>query len=63
MGLTQLLQRWMKGEDARAIEKAKEESRMTSHERDVEAEDFEAQKEDIAATRGLAGSSPEDLDR
>ena len=63
MGLRELFQRWRKGEDARAVERAGEESRMTPYERDVDREDFEARKDDLAATRGLAGSAPEDLDR
>jgi hypothetical protein len=62
MGLKELFQRWTKGEDARAVERAKEESQMTPHERDVDREDFEARKDDVAATRGLAGAAPEDLD-
>ena len=63
MGLKQLFQRWSKGEDARAVERAAEETRMTPYERDVDREDYEARKDDVAATRGLAGSKPEDLDR
>jgi len=61
MGLKQLFQRWSKGEDARAVERAKEESGMTPHERDVDREDFEGHKDDIAATRGLAGSAAADV--
>jgi hypothetical protein len=62
MGLKELFQRWTKGEDARAVERAEEESEMTPLERDVDREDFEAHKDDVAVTRGLAGSEPEDLD-
>jgi hypothetical protein len=60
MGLKQLFQRWSKGEDARAIGQVEEESQMTPHERDAGREDFEARKDDIAATRGPAGSAAED---
>ena len=62
MGLKELFQRWTKGEDARAVERAKEEARMTALERDADREDFEARKDDVAATRGLGGAKPEDLD-
>jgi len=61
MGIKQLFQRWSKGEDARAVERAKEESDMTPYERDVDREDFEARKDDIAATRGPAGSAAADV--
>jgi hypothetical protein len=60
MGLKELWQRWSKGEDARAVERAEEESRMTPFERDLDHEDFEARKDDVAATRGSAGSAAAD---
>jgi hypothetical protein len=60
MGLKELWQRWSKGEDARAIERAEEESRMTPFEREQDREDFEARKDDVAATRGPAGSAAAD---
>ena len=60
MGLKQLWQRWSKGEDARAVERTEEESRLTPHQRDVDLEDFEARKDDIAAARGPAGSAAAD---
>jgi hypothetical protein len=56
MGLKDLLRRWSKSEDQRAIDRAEDESRMTPHERAVDSEDFEARKDDIAATSGWAGS-------
>jgi hypothetical protein len=57
MGLKDLFSRWSKGEDARAIERAEEESRMTPFERDVDREDFEGRKEDLFATeRESAGA-------
>jgi hypothetical protein len=61
MGLKELFQRWSKREDARAIERAEEESRMTPFERDVDREDFEGRKDDLQATRGPAGSAAEDV--
>jgi hypothetical protein len=61
MGLKQLLQRWSKREDAHAVERAEEESRMTPFERDVDREDFEGRKDDVAAGRGLAGESALDV--
>ena len=56
MGLKDLFSRWSKGEDNRAIERAEAESRMTPLERAVDGEDFEARKDDTAATSGWAGS-------
>ena len=55
MGLRDLFSRWMKGEDARAVERAERESAMTASERDVDREDFEARKDDVAAGSGLVG--------
>jgi hypothetical protein len=55
MGLKDLFSRWMKGEDARAVERAERESAMTGSERDVDREDFEARKDDLAAGSGLVG--------
>jgi hypothetical protein len=56
MGLKDLLSRWTKREDRRAIQRAEAESRMTPYERAVDTEDFEARKDDTAATSGWAGS-------
>jgi hypothetical protein len=57
MGLKDLFSRWSKGEDARAVERAEEESRMTPFERDVDQEDFEGRKDDLFATeRESAGA-------
>jgi hypothetical protein len=61
MGLKRFFQRWTKGEDARAIERTDEESRMTPHERDVASEDFEAQKDDVAAESSLRGQAARDV--
>jgi hypothetical protein len=61
MRLKQFFQRWTKAEDARAVERAEEESRMTPFERDVDREDFEGRKDDVAAGRGLAGESARDV--
>jgi hypothetical protein len=56
MGLKDLFSRWSKREDSRAVERAQDESQMTNVGRDVDQEDFEARKDDIAATSGWAGS-------
>jgi hypothetical protein len=61
MGLKRFWQRWSKTEDSRAIERAEAESQMTPFERDVDREDFEGRKDDIAATRGAAGSAAADV--
>lgn len=57
MGLKDLLARWSKGEDRRAIERAEEESRLSPHERAVDQEDYEGRKDDLYATeRESAGA-------
>jgi heme-degrading monooxygenase HmoA len=61
MGLKELFQRWTKSEDARAVERAEEESRMTPYERDVDREDFEARKDDLLAGRDRAGADALDV--
>jgi hypothetical protein len=61
MGLKQFFQRWSKSEDARVIERAEEESRLTPFERDVAGEDFEARKDDLMAGRGRAGEAARDV--
>jgi hypothetical protein len=61
MGLKKLWQRWSKAEDARVLEQAEEETRMTPHERDVDREGFEGHKADLEATRGPAGSAADDV--
>ena len=61
MGLKELFQRWSKNEDARAVEVAEEESRMTPYERDVDREDFEARKDDLLAGRDRAGADALDV--
>lgn len=55
MGLRDLFSRWTKGEDARALERAGDESQMTELEREVDREDFEARKDDVAARSSWAG--------
>lgn len=67
MGLKDLFSRWTKGEDARAVERAERESAMSASERDVDREDFEARKDDVAARSSWAGvdaseTAAEDLD-
>jgi hypothetical protein len=61
MGLKDLFQRWSKGEDARAVESAEEESRLTPSERAVDGEDFEARKDDHLAGRDPAGADALDV--
>jgi hypothetical protein len=59
MGLKDLFSRWSKGEDRRAVERAERESTMKPQERLVDAEDFEARKDDTAAGSSWAGSEAE----
>ena len=59
MGLKDLFSRWTKGEDARAVERAKVESQMSPHERAIDQEDFEARKDDTAAASTWAGREAE----
>ncbi len=61
MGLKQFFQRWTKSEDARAVERAEAETGMTPHERDVDQEDFEGKKEDLAAGSSFRGEAAEDV--
>jgi hypothetical protein len=66
MGLRDLLSRWTKSEDERAIERAREESTMTPYERDVDQEDFEGRKDDLYSfERGYpdTGASPTEAER
>jgi hypothetical protein len=59
MGLKDLFSRWTKAENRRATERADRESGMTPYERDVDKEDFEARKDDIAADSTWAGREAE----
>jgi hypothetical protein len=59
MGLKDLFSRWTKGEDERAIERTKLESRMSPQERAIDREDFEARKDDVAAESSWAGREAE----
>jgi hypothetical protein len=59
MGLRDIFNRWSKGEDSRAIDRAELESRMTREERAFDQEDFEARKDDTAADSSLAGREAE----
>jgi hypothetical protein len=63
MGLKEILSRWTRSEDRRAVERSKEESRMAAHERDVDQEDFEARKDDVKLNRDFAGSEALDTAR
>ena len=59
MGLKDLFSRWTKAEDRRATKRADLESGMTPYERDIDKEDFEARKDDIAADSTWAGREAE----
>lgn len=59
MGLTDLFNRWRKGEDSRAIDRAELESQMTPEERAFDQEDFEARKDDTASDSSWAGREAE----
>jgi hypothetical protein len=59
MGLKDLFSRWTKAENRRATKRADLESGMTPYERDVDKEDFEARKDDIAADSTWAGREAE----
>jgi hypothetical protein len=59
MGLKELFSRWTKGEDNRAVERAKLESQMSPHERAIDQEDFQARKDDTAAGSSWAGREAE----
>jgi hypothetical protein len=61
MGLKQFFQRWTKAEDARAVERTEEESRLTPYERVVDREDFEGRKDDLLAGRDRAGEAARDV--
>jgi hypothetical protein len=56
MGLKELFGRWRRGADDDAFERAREETRMTPYERDVDQEDYEGKKEDIQLTRDFPGA-------
>jgi hypothetical protein len=61
MGLKDLFQRWTKGEDERAIERAREESEAHAggYQRALDAEDFEGRKEDLNTHSQWSGSEAE----
>jgi hypothetical protein len=50
-----LLRRWTKGEDARALERAEEESLLTAHERDIDRESLENRQADVVADSRWTG--------
>ena len=60
MGLMELLRRWTKGEDARAVERAEEESRLTAHERNLDRESLENRQADVVAGSRWAGAEASD---
>jgi hypothetical protein len=59
MGLRDLIRRWTKGEDERALERERDEELADANaiERARAAEDFEARKDDAAAARRLGGAT------
>ena len=59
IGLKELFSRWTKGEDARAVERAKLDSQLSPEERAVDQEDFEERKDDVAAESSWAGREAE----
>jgi hypothetical protein len=61
MGLKELFQRWRRSADDEALERATEESRMTPYERDVDQEDYAAQKEDTQLERDFASAEAIDV--
>jgi hypothetical protein len=63
MGLKELFQRWTKGANAEAIERAEEESGMTPYERDVDQEDFEGRKQDLRVGGWPHGAEAEETAR
>jgi hypothetical protein len=63
MGLKDLFSRWTKGEDERAIERAKLDSELSPEERAEEQDDFEARKDDTAAESSWAGREAEGAER
>jgi hypothetical protein len=54
MALLRRLRGWWNKD---ALERAKEETRMTQAERDVAEEDYEARKDDVAVSERLAGGA------
>jgi hypothetical protein len=63
MGLKDLFSRWTKTEDARALERAKLESRLSPEERALDQEDFEGRKADTAAGSSWGGREAEEAAR
>ncbi len=63
MGLKSFFSRWTKSDDARALERADEETRMTPQERDVDEEDYEAHKDEIRTDASYAGFDAADVAR
>ena len=63
MGLKEIWQKWSKSEDARAVERAEEESGLTQAERAFSNEDFEGRKEDLRTFNTRSGSEAADTAR
>ncbi len=61
MGLKDLLQRWTKSSDARAVAQAAAEAQMTPEERDAGQDGYEERKDDLLTKRSFAGSAAEDV--
>jgi hypothetical protein len=60
MALLQRLRAWWNKDE---VEQAQEETHMTPLERDLEEEDFEAKKEDVAARSGRLAGGNADYER
>ena len=56
MGLTDFFRRLTGRTDKDVLERAEEESHMTEQEREYDAEDYEAKKDDVFIKRTYAGS-------
>jgi hypothetical protein len=63
MGLKEIWQRWSKGEDRRAVERAEDESLLTPAERAFASEDYEGRKDDLNAANTRVGSAAEEAAR
>jgi hypothetical protein len=59
-GLLQRLRAWWNRD---AVELADEEARMSEHERDLAEEDYEARKDDVAATGDFLAGGVADYER
>ncbi|HEY3961820.1 MAG TPA: hypothetical protein VGL84_04785 [Gaiellaceae bacterium] len=56
MGFFDFIKRWSKVGDDRALERAEEETRMSTHDREIFEEDYEARKDDAFIEQRDPGS-------